>query len=212
MSRVLDLIERNLPCGTKVVDRGVILQVSVHWSKLKRDSKVFCGDPKWSPRVQCLLDRCRRKPEHERALLQVFKSVLVELNTQALKHKVQLDRFKSLELLNPQFLCTHDTTWETNKPLLKLPDHFLDEWNGYVTMDVAKAQSIDDTLQFWAQQTGSLAKYATALLSTPPTSADVERTFSLAGVLDSKLRISTRPELRRCTMALYSNGNVEGRF
>ena len=83
------------------------------------------------------------------ALLQGFKSVLAELNTQAVKHNVQLDRFKRLEVLNPQFLCTHDTTWETNKPLLKLPNHFFDEWNRYVTMDVAKAKAVDDTVQFW---------------------------------------------------------------
>ena len=102
-------------------------------------------------------------------------------------------------------------TWETNKPLLKLLDHFFDEWNTYVTMDVAKAQAVDDTVQFWAQQTG-LAEYATALLSTPLTSADVERMFDPAGVLDTKLRTSTRPELWRCQMALYCKGDAEGHF
>ena len=79
-------------------------------------------------------------------------------------------------------------------------------------MDTAKAQAVDDPIQCWGQQTGGLAKYATALLSTPPTSANVERTFNLVGVLNSKLCTSTRPELRRCQMALYCNGDVEGRF
>ena len=78
-------------------------------------------------------------------------------------------------------------------------------------MDVANAHAVDDIVQFWAQQTGGLAKNATELLSTPPT-ADVERTFSLAGVLDSKLRISSIPELRRCQMALYHNREMEGCF
>ena len=79
-------------------------------------------------------------------------------------------------------------------------------------MDVAKAHAIDDIVQLGAQQKGGLAENATELLSTPPTSADVERMFSLVGVLDRKLCISTRPELRRCQRALYCNNEMEGCF
>ena len=79
-------------------------------------------------------------------------------------------------------------------------------------MDVAKAHAVDDIVQFWAQQTGGLAENATELLSTPSTSAAIERTFSQAGVLNCKLRISTTHELRRCQMALYCNGEMEGCF
>ena len=55
---------------------------------------------------------------------------------------------------------------------VRFASHFFDEWNRYVTIDVAKAQAVDDTVQFWARQRAGLAEYATALLSTPLTSAD----------------------------------------
>ena len=82
--------------------------------------------------------------------------------------------------------------------MLKLPEHFVEDWNSYVTMDVAKAQAADDVVLSRAQQTGGRAEYATALLSNPLTSADVERTFSLG----TKLHTSTRPELQRCQLAV----------
>ena len=59
---------------------------------------------------------------------------------------------------------------------------------------------------------GPLASYVHVLLSNPVTFADVETTFSLAGVLDTKTRTSTRPKLRRTQMALCCNGDVEKCF
>ena len=68
-----------------------------------------------------------------------------------------------------------------------------DEWNRYINMDASKRSEIVDVPLWCSHQGGVLPEYATALINMSPTSADVERSFSLTGVLDTKLGTSTRP-------------------
>ena len=75
-----------------------------------------------------------------------------------------------------------------------------------------QAKSVEDPIDFWEQHAGPLGELAVALLTMPATSADVERSFSLAGLLDDPNRGATGPELRRCAVMLYVNGDVEKRF
>ena len=57
-----------------------------------------------------------------------------------------------------------------------------------------------------------LAKAAQFLVNLPVTSAEVERSFSLASYADNKYRHNLPNEARRLTNMLLFNGDVEGRF
>ena len=79
-------------------------------------------------------------------------------------------------------------------------------WELYVNMDIQKAKQVEDPMQFWSALSGPPSELVVALLGMPVTSADVERSFSLAGLLDDLNRGNTRPHLRRCAVALFVNG------
>ena len=65
---------------------------------------------------------------------------------------------------------------------------------------------------FHKAETSGLARCAQFLIHVPVTSADVERSFSLAGYMDSKYRRSLPNNTRRTTLMLMCNGDIEGRF
>ena len=85
-------------------------------------------------------------------------------------------------------------------------------WELYVNMESQKAKQVEDPMQFWSALSGPLSELVVALLGMLVTSADVERSFSLAGLLDDPKWGNTHPDLRRCAVALFVNGDVEGRF
>ena len=51
--------------------------------------------------------------------------------------------------------------------ILKLPEHFVEDWNRYVTMDVGKAHAADDVVQLQAQQTGGLGRICHSIVVHP---------------------------------------------
>ena len=63
-------------------------------------------------------------------------------------------------------------------------------------MDPAKAKSVRDPLAFWHAQDTPLALHIQQLLDVPTASDAVERSFSKAGVLDTKQRTTSRPLLK----------------
>ena len=65
---------------------------------------------------------------------------------------------------------------------------------------------------FWNKRSGTLARCAQFLIHVPVTSANVERSFSLAGYMDSKYRHSLPNNTRRTALMLMCNGDIEGRF
>ena len=113
---------------------------------------------------------------------------------------------------DPKQLPLRDTTWEKNKEIFGFSDTMRADWELYVNMDSQKAKQVEDPMQFWSALSGPPSELVVALLGMPVTSADVERSFSLAGLLDDPNRGNTRPDLRRCAVALFVNGDVEGRF
>ena len=58
----------------------------------------------------------------------------------------------------------------------------------------------------------STTELVVALLGMPVASADVGRSFNLAGLLDDPNMGNTCPDLCRYAVALFVNGDVEGRF
>ena len=59
---------------------------------------------------------------------------------------------------------------------------------------------------------GPLAEAVAPYLWFPVTSADIERSFSLAGLLDLKNRQRANKELRQAAVTMFCYGDVEQRF
>ena len=119
---------------------------------------------------------------------------------------------RTLQVFDPKQLPLRDTTWEKNKEIFGFSDTMRADWELYVNMHSQKAKQVEDPMQLWSALSGPLSELVVALLGMPVTSADVERSFSLAGLLDDPNRGNTRPDLRRCAVALFVNGDVEGGF
>ena len=146
------------------------------------------------------------------ALQRATKAVLDEMKVQTVKHKATLGLFRRLNVFDPKQLDLMDLSWENRAPVFDFTEGLKAEWEACTTMDRARANAVEDPCSWWAQRLGPLACYVHALLSMPVSSAHVERTFRLVGVLDTKTRTSTRLHLRRTQMARYCNGDVEKRF
>ena len=119
---------------------------------------------------------------------------------------------RTLQVFDPKQLPLWDTTWEKNKEIFGFSDTMRVDWELYVNMDSQKAKQVEDPMQFWSALSGPLTELVVALLGMRVNSADVERSFSLAGLLDDPNRGNTRPDLRRCAVALFVNSDIEGRF
>eukprot|EP00667_Euglena_gracilis_P012449 EG_transcript_12786 len=64
----------------------------------------------------------------------------------------------------------------------------------------------------WLKRQGKFADHVALFLNIPVTSAEVERSFSLAGCIDTKLRHALPDETRKLSTMLMFNGDIEGRF
>ena len=120
--------------------------------------------------------------------------------------------FHHLSVVDPRNLATHVSTWAEVSGPLHMPPDLRDEWEAYAKMDPLKAKGVQDVSAFWHAQDTPLALHIQQLLDVPIASDAVERTFSKAGVLDTKQRNQSRPLLRKASMMLYCNGDLEGRF
>ena len=89
---------------------------------------------------------------------------------------------------------------------------FQKEWHQYCRVENNTIDSPKALAAFWACRGGGLAKLAYFLIHVPVTSAGVERSFSLAGNMDTKYRQGLPNATRRLTNMLMFNGDIEGRF
>eukprot|EP00670_Eutreptiella_braarudii_P025033 CAMPEP_0174379476 /NCGR_PEP_ID=MMETSP0811_2-20130205/122742_1 /TAXON_ID=73025 ORGANISM="Eutreptiella gymnastica-like, Strain CCMP1594" /NCGR_SAMPLE_ID=MMETSP0811_2 /ASSEMBLY_ACC=CAM_ASM_000667 /LENGTH=122 /DNA_ID=CAMNT_0015532037 /DNA_START=257 /DNA_END=622 /DNA_ORIENTATION=+ len=89
---------------------------------------------------------------------------------------------------------------------------FQNEWHQYCRLEKKTIDSPTALAAFWARCGGGLAKLAYFLIHVPVTSADVERSFSLAGNMGTKYRQGQPNATRRPTNMLMFNGDIESRF
>ena len=89
---------------------------------------------------------------------------------------------------------------------------FMPAWRKYCRTEVKKEFDATHVAEFWGSHAGVLADSARFLINVPPTSADVERSFSLMGCMDTKLRHALPNESRKLATMLMFNGDLEGRF
>ena len=82
----------------------------------------------------------------------------------------------------------------------------------YCRTEVNKKTDHTHTAEFWNNHAGVLADSARFLINVPPTSADVERSFSLMGCMDTKLRHALPNDSRKLATLMMFNGDLEGRF
>ena len=126
----------------------------------------------------------------------------------------QWEFYKQVRILNPTKLPDLDHDLK-NLTALQFPiddAEFRAEWHTYCRVENHSIDSPSALALFWANRGGDLAKRAYFLIHVPTTSASVERSFSLAGNMDTKYRHGLPNNTRRLTMMLMFNGDVEGRF
>ena len=134
-----------------------------------------------------------------------------EISISCLNLAAQWDFYKQIRVLNPANLAelSHELS---QYPALGLPvDGVSTDWLQYVRSE-AKPSSSDQLDEFWRVRSGQLAKFANVLVHLLVTSGTVERSFSLAGNMDSKYRQSLPSKTRRITCMLMFNGDLEQRF
>uniref|UniRef100_A0A7S1JGA2 HAT C-terminal dimerisation domain-containing protein n=1 Tax=Eutreptiella gymnastica TaxID=73025 RepID=A0A7S1JGA2_9EUGL len=182
------------------------------WKQIRRQFDTVKEEKAWSPRLQALLAGWSRPEPTIAALVKAIELVVEKMDFMETKHAKMLDFFHHLSVVDPRNLATHVSTWAEVSEPLHMPPELRDEWETYATMDPVKAKSVQDVEAFWHAQDTPLALHIQQLLAVPTASDAVERSFSKAGVLDTKLRTSTRPLLRKACIMLFCNGDFEGRF
>ena len=86
------------------------------------------------------------------------------------------------------------------------------EWHRYTQLERHAVHNHHAIDTFW-QARGSLMYDAVApYIWFPTTAALVERSFSLAELIDAKNRQMMRPAFRATAVAMFCNGDVEERF
>lgn len=152
------------------------------------------------------------------------------------KHEDQWVFFKQSRILNPSNLPSLDHDLSKYSKLGFPVDNadFLREWRKYLRAEVYDIQTPSQLVEFWSKHAGCLADTAAFIVALPVTSADVERSFSLMGYVDTKLRSGLSDETRKLTSMLMRrhlykftpeifvqvmhrclelyNGDLEGRF
>ena len=178
---------------------------------MRVDLQALKNDRAWLPRLAELLDGWKDAGSTVDALVDAVDRVLLKMEQMEAKHVTTLKFFKTRAVLDPRNLARMNNTWDAVADTLRLPDNLKEQWEEYrLKSDPASVSG--NLIDWWAAQPTALASAAIALLQVPMTSAAVERSFSLAGVLDTKQRNKTRHLLRKAEMLLYYNGDVEHRF
>ena len=182
------------------------------WKQVRHQLGTLIAEKSWSPRLQALLEGWTRSEPTIDALVTAADLVAKKMDSMQTKHAKMLLFFHHLSVVDPRNLATHVSTWAEVSGPLHMPPDLRDEWEAYAKMDPLKAKGVQDVSAFWHAQDTPLALHIQQLLDVPTALDAVERTFSKAGVLDTKQRNQSRPLLRKASMMLYCNGDVEGRF
>ena len=140
-----------------------------------------------------------------------------------------LDLYKRLRVLDPRNIHDSRVPWADIADLLgqhKAPGNDEDlqekkdkinvlleaEWNRYCRIETHTVQNHEDIHSFWKARGTLMYDTVSPYLLYPTTSAAVERSFSLVGLIDTKNRTKMGGNLRQAAVMLFCNGDVEGRF
>ena len=86
------------------------------------------------------------------------------------------------------------------------------EWLQYRRLEGSSVSCPKTLAHFWSTRAGALASRADFLIHLAVTLAEVERSFSLAGNMDTKYRHALPNEKRHITIMMMCNGDIEHRF
>ena len=87
-----------------------------------------------------------------------------------------------------------------------------EEWDRYCLGVYPDFHNTDDVIKFWESKPPYLREAVAPYLWWPVTAAAIERSFSLAGLIDVKNRQKMGTDLREACITMYCNGDVEERF
>ena len=102
-----------------------------------------------------------------------------------------------------------DDLWESK---IKRNRQLQEEWGRYTRIEKANVQCCKDINTFWSQRGGLLPAAVEPFLWFPLSSAAVERSFSLAGLIDAPNRQRMGERVREACVTMFFNGDVEQRF
>ena len=167
-------------------------------------ASVATEDSKFSPCVEELPSKLR-DPKPLQSLLRKAMQRAVDYIDQIMeKNKTQWAFFQQVRVLNPTNLSDGVPQFASLDSLrLPIDDlEFRSQW--YTYSRVVDPCIADPTAltNFWKKRSGILARCAQFLILVPVTSADVERSFNLAGYMDSKYRRSLPNNTRQTTLML----------
>ena len=86
------------------------------------------------------------------------------------------------------------------------------EWDRCRLGDYPNIHNSKDVIKFWQSRPPVLREAVAPYLWYPVTGTAIERSFSLAGLVDVKDRQSMGKDLREACVTMFCNGDVEERF
>lgn len=114
------------------------------------------------------------------------------------------------DLFGPRISDSDDEDLKNQK--VRLEAQLEGAWTRYCKIEKCNIQCTADIAQFWSTYDPVLAQAIAPYLWFPVSSASIERSFSLAGNIDTKNRQAMKPLLREASIVMYCNGDVEGRY
>ena len=169
------------------------------------------------------------KSEVNKMFLTALKAGADKLRRYMEDRKSGLDFYRRLRVLDPRNIRGMNMPWSSVRDLFgpphngdddedlakrkaELDDLLASEWNRYTRLESCTVHSHQDLVEFWKAR-GTLMYDAVAPYLWYPTSAAVvERSFSLAGLIDTKNRQRMSNDLRATAVAMFCNGDVEQRW
>jgi len=94
----------------------------------------------------------------------------------------------------------------------RLDELLRNKWNRYWRLESCSVLHHSDLEQFWHARGSALYNAVEPYLWYPTSAAFVERSFSLAGLIDAKNRQRGSKEFKSVAVTMYCNGDVEGRW
>jgi hypothetical protein len=158
------------------------------------------------------------------------KHLLTELKKYLENQKSLLALLKKFRILDPRNVRDMDARWELYSDLFAVPisdddddddlreskmkrnRQLQEEWGRYTRIEKANVQCCKDIDTFWSQRGGLLPAAVEPFLWFPLSSAAVERSFSLAGLIDAPNRQRMGERVREACVTMFFNGDVEQRF
>jgi hypothetical protein len=184
---------------------------------------------KYHPRVETALGLL--KESNKDAYRSLFKKCYaqgLQKLQEYLDNNSAMDLYKRLRVLDPRNIRDVNVSWADISDLFgqqKAPGDDEDlqdkkdrlnslleaEWNRYCRIETHSVQNHADIHSFWQARGTLIYDTVCPYLFYPTTSAAVERSFSLAGLIDTKNRTKMGDNLRQAAVMMFCNGDVEGR-